>query len=176
MDRLRKGKDAMPNTETVVELFELAIASEWAAEELYLGFKTRFARHQDAADFWGHYAREEVGHARWLERIRDDSRPERLSALADPFILTSARSFLQFSPQHTLEEVKDLEDAFQAANDLENSEINVVFEFIIANFSSADEGRSFLRSQLREHIAILMVEFPARFSHPASRQAVKALE
>lgn len=66
--------------------------------------------------------------------------------------------------------------AFLAANDLENSEINVVFEFIIVNFSSGDEGRSFLRSQLREHIARLMAEFPARFSHPASRQFVKALE
>jgi hypothetical protein len=69
-----------------------------------------------------------------------------------------------------------LEDAFQAANDLENSEINVVFEFMLVNCSSGDEGRSFLRSQLREHIARLMVEFPARFSHPERRQFVKALE
>jgi len=166
----------MPNTETIAELFELAIASERVAEELYLGFKARFAHHQDVADFWEDYAGEEVGHASWLERIRDASSPERLSAPADPSVLTSARNFLQFSPQKTLEEVGDLEDAFQAANDLENSEINVVFEFIIVNFSSGDEGRTFLRSQLREHIARLLVEFPARFSHPASRQFVKALE
>ena len=58
----------MPNTETIAELFEVAIASERVAEELYLGFKARFAHHQDVADFWEDYDGEEVGHASTLSR------------------------------------------------------------------------------------------------------------
>jgi rubrerythrin len=165
----------MANTETTAELFEMAIAAEKAAEELYFGFEERFAHHQDVVAFWRKYAEEEVGHARWLEGVRDKSSPEQLSAPADPSILKDARKFLRFSPQHALEGVTNLEDAYQLANELENSEINVVFEFIITNFSADESAGSFLRAQLKDHIARLMTEFPARFSHSASRQAVKVL-
>jgi rubrerythrin len=164
------------DTDTVTELFELSIAAERAAEGLYLGLAAKFAHHQDVADFWRNYAGEEAGHARWLERTRDGSSPEQLSALADPAILKNARRFLGFSPEFALEEIATLEDAYQQANDLENSEMNVVFEFIITGFSADERAGAFLRSQLRDHIARLMVEFPARFSHVSNRQAVKALE
>jgi len=166
----------MSDTKTTAELFKLAIAAEEAAEELYLGLKAKFAHQPEIADFWREYAREEVGHACWLESVRDKSSPEQLSAPADPSILNDARKLLRFSPQHALEEIKNLEDAYQLANELENSEINVVFEFIITNFSSDESAGSFLRAQLRDHIARLVTEFPARFTSAASRQAVKALE
>jgi rubrerythrin len=166
----------MSDTETTAELFELAIAAEEAAEELYLGLKAKFAHQPEIAEFWREYAKEEVGHACWLESVRDKSSQEQLSAPADPSILNDARKLLRFSPQHALDEITNLEDAYQLANDLENSEINVVFEFIITNFSSNESAGSFLRAQLRDHIAKLVTQFPPRFTSAASRQAVKALE
>jgi hypothetical protein len=42
--------------------------------------------------------------------------------------------------------------------------------------TTAESAGSFLRAQLKNHISRLMTEFPARFSHSASRQVVKALE
>jgi rubrerythrin len=173
---LREGEYVTSNMDTVAELFELSIAAERAAEEMYLGLAAKFAHHQDVADFWRNYAGEEAGHARWLERTCNGSSPEQLSALADPAILENARRFLEFSPGIALEEIATLEDAYQQANDLENSEMNVVFEFIITGFSANETAGAFLRSQLRDHIARLMVEFPARFSHASSRKAVTALE
>ena len=164
------------NSDTVAELFELAIAAEKAAEVLYLGFAAKFSHHGDVADFWRGYAGEEVGHARWLERTCENSNREQLSASADPVILRDARKLLDFSPQNALGEIRNLEDAYQLANELENSEMNVVFEFIITNFSSDETAGSFLRSQLKDHIARLMLEFPARFSHAASRRTVTVLE
>jgi hypothetical protein len=164
------------NTDTVAELFELSIAAERAAEDVYLGLAAKFAHHQDVADFWRNYAGEEAGHAHWLEQTRDGSSLGQLSALADPAILKSARRFLAFSPGTALKEIANLEDAYQQANDLENSEMNVVFEFIITGFSADERTGAFLRSQLNDHIARLMVEFPPRFSHASSRQAVKGLE
>ena len=166
----------MSSTETTAELFKLAMAAEESAEELYLGLKAKFAHQPEVAGFWREYAKEEVGHACWLESVCDKSSLEQLSAPADSSIIEDARKFLRFSPQHALEEIANLEDAYQLANELENSEINVVFEFIITNFASDESAGSFLRAQLRDHIARLVTEFPARFTSAASRQAVKALD
>ena len=77
----------MSNKSTLARLFELAIAAEKAAEELYRGLEAKFAHHEDVADFWREYAGEEVMHAAWLERLRDSLAPERLSAPADPDVM-----------------------------------------------------------------------------------------
>jgi len=165
----------MSNKATVTELFELAIVVEKAAEELYRGLEVKFAHHQEVADFWERYAAEEAGHAQWLKRLRDTSSPEQLSAPADPLILKDARRILQFSVESSLNNIKNLEDAYQLVNELENSETNAIFEFLIANFSSDEETQSFLRSQLRDHITKLTTEFPTQFKSAERRWAIEAL-
>lgn len=166
----------MSNKATVAELFELAIAAEKAAEKLYRGLEAKFAHQQEVADFWGEYAAEEAGHAQWLKRIRDAASPEQLSAPADPFILRDARRVLQFSVEHRLERIKNLEDAYQLVNELENSETYAIFEFLITNFISDKKAYSFLRSQLDDHLAKLATEFPTQFKGAAMRREIEALE
>lgn len=166
----------MPDQATVAELFELAIAAERTAEDLYRGLAVRFVHHREVADFWGEYAAEEAGHAQWLERLRDSLSPEQLSAPADPLMLRNARRLRQFSVENALQGIRNLEDAYQLVNELENSEINVVFEFLITNFSSDEKAQSFLRSQLREHVARLAREFPTQFKGVVVRQSIEALE
>ena len=166
----------MSNKAPVTELFDLAIAAEKAAEELYRGLEAEFAHHQEVADFWRKYAAEEAGHAGRLEHLRDRVSPEQLSAPVDPLMLKDARKLLQFFVENRLKKVKDLEDAYELVNELENSEINVIFEFLITVFSSDEKTQSFLRSQLRDHITKLMTEFPAQFKSVTRRRAVKALE
>jgi rubrerythrin len=166
----------MSTKTTNAELFELAIAVERTAEELYRGLEAKFADCQEVADFWREYAAEEVGHAQWLEHLRDTSSPERLSAPADPAILRDVHEILQFSTQNALKRVKSLEDAYQLVHEFENSETNAIFEFLITNFSSDKETRAFLRSQLNDHLSKLMTEFPMQFKHITTRRAIKALE
>jgi rubrerythrin len=153
----------------------LAISAEKATEELYRRLEAKFAHHQEVADFWGKYAAEEARHAQWLERLRDRSSPEQLSAPADPLMLKDARKILQFSIEDALEKIENLEDAYQLMTELENSETNAIFEFLIANFSSDERTLSFLRSQLEDHLARL-TEFPTQFRGTARRQVIKALE
>jgi len=166
----------MSNKATVSELFELAIAAEKAAEELYRELGIKFSHHQEIADFWREYAAEEMGHARQLEDIRDTLSPDQLSAPADPRQLKYARRELQSPVEKKLKCVKNLEDAHQLAHELESSETNAIFEFLITDFSVAKKSHSFLRAQLGEHIGRIMTEFPARFGGTASRLAIKALE
>ena len=64
-----------------------------------------------------------------------------------------------------LEGIKTLEDAHQLATELENSETNAIFEFMIVNFSTDELAKShqFLRTQLSTHIARLENDFPIAF-------------
>ena len=160
---------------TIAALVELAISLEKSAAEIYRWLELKFAHQQEVVDFWKRYAAEEDMHAQWLERLRDRLGPGKLSAPADPLMLKEARSILQ-SSAGKLSRIKNLEDAYQLVNELENSETNAIFEFLISNFSEDEKTQRFLRAQLREHIARLMIDFPIQFSNASARREIKALE
>ena len=107
---------------------------------------------------------EEAGHARWLERLREKLSSEELSAPADPSMLKAARGILESSVEKQLAEIKDLRGAYQLASELENSETNAIFEFLVANFAADEQTRTFLRSHLKDHIGKLMLWFPTQFN------------
>jgi rubrerythrin len=157
---MRLGKSM--NKSTIARLIELAIAAEKAAEELYRGLEAKFAHYEDVADFWGEYAGEEVMHATWLEQLRDSLAPKRLSAPADPDVMEDARRALQIPVKRRLQDVHDLEDAYQLAHELENSETNAVFGFLISNFAEDKKTQAFLRSQLQDHVGKLAFNFPVQ--------------
>jgi rubrerythrin len=161
---------------TIAELIDLAISAEKAAEELYHGLEAKFAHHEDAAAFWREYAGEEAMHAAWLERLRDSLPPERLSVPADPSVLRDANQALQVPVERRLRDVHDLEDAYQSVNDLENSETNAVFDFLITNFAEDAKTQAFLRSQLRDHIGKLAIDFPIQFRLASVRREIKAFD
>ncbi len=165
----------MSDEATVATLLKLAIAAERASEALYRGLETRFAHHPQAADFWGRYAREEAGHTRWLERLQGSLSAEQLSAPADPTMLRDVHKALQFSVEHALKGVRNLEDAYQLASEVESAETNAVFEFIITNFATDERTAPFLRAQLSGHVDQIMIEFPAQFDAKMRRE-IKALE
>ena len=160
---------------TVAELFEMAIDAERAAEKLYHGLAARFAHHPQVADFWKEYAAEEDGHAVWLARIRDSLSQEALAAPADPTTLREARAALRVSVERALAQVHDLENAYQLVGEIENAETNAVFDFLITHFSADAKTQVFLRSQLQEHVAKLMIDFPTQFKGARMRRKVKVL-
>ena len=110
------------------------------------------------------YAVEEAGHAKWLERLRDGLSSEELSAPANPLMLKEARKMLQTSVDNTLTGVKNLRDAYELTNELEHSETNAIFEFLIDNFAADKKTQDFLRSLLKDHIAKLMLWFPTQLN------------
>jgi len=165
----------MSDDTTIAALVELSISLEKSAAEIYRWLELKFAHHQDVVDFWKRYAREEDGHARWLEQLRDRLSPGELSAPADPLMLNDARSLLQ-SLAGKLSGIKNLEDAYQLVNELENSETNAIFEFLITNFGTDKKTQNFLRSQLRDHIARLMIDFPTQFHNALARRNIEALD
>ncbi len=161
---------------SVSELFDLAIMAERAAESFYRGLAAKFAHHQIVVDFWTRYAAEEVTHAQWLERVWDGLSADQLSAPADPHVLENARHLRQLSVERTLDSIHTLDDAYRVAIQLENSETNVLFEFLLTNFSLDQRVYFFLRTDLQDHITRLQTGFPAEFGTKAQRLATRALE
>jgi hypothetical protein len=168
----------MSNTAvTVNDLFEQAIGLEKAMEALYQEFEKMFAPYPEAAHFWHHYADEENGHAAYLERIKAKVDPRRLSQRADGDMLIKAREAMETMSAAKLARINTLEDACNLAIELENSETNTIFEFMIMSFSADELAKSqkFLRTQLSIHIAKLEKEFPNPYRSRAAQKSVPAL-
>ena len=164
------------NAETVGKLFEHAINLENGAETLYRNFGKIFSHYPEVARFWERYADEEKGHAAYLKRIQAGVDASRLSHPADRVIFQKVQQCLRDVAQVKLEEIQTLEDAFQLATELENSETNAIFEFIIVNFSSDELAKSnqFLRTQLNTHIVRLEDDFPAPYKSKHARESAAA--
>ena len=165
----------MPQKQTIGYLVEIAIQLERATEALYLGLEEKFSFHQEVARFWRRFASEEAGHARWLERLQEKLEPAQASAPADPELLNQALKMLQLSQLTQLEKVNNFDDAYELALDLENSETNAVFDFLIGNFAEDEAAIAFLRVQLQGHIANITDALPDGLRTPRERKKVLVL-
>jgi len=121
--------------DTIDTLFTLSIETEMAAREFYEGLLRLFGHNPRAARVWEEMRSDEEEHARFLEDVRARLTPEQLQEPADPEMMRGLRNALmKFSPQGMLQSIRDLNDAYNYAHELENSEINSVLEFIIHEY------------------------------------------
>src|SRR5512139_3480988 len=164
----------MPDRQSVRILFEYAIADEHYARELYHEFARMFAAEPRVGAFWQRYAAEEMGHARWLEQLLKKLPPATYDAPADLDRLEAARHVIKLPLAHALAKVETLEDAYQQAHELESSEMNTIFEFLLFTFAEDPQATQFARDQLGDHVARLSRGFPEPYTGVSSRRAFPA--
>ncbi len=164
----------MTDRNSIQTLFGYAIAAENYAEALYLQFERMFVADPLVAAFWHRYATEERGHARWLEGVLAKLPEETRSAPADLGMLETARHVIATPLDKALAEIETLEDAYQLAHELESSEVNTIFEFLLTTFASDAQATQFARTQLSDHAARLSQEFPALYASASSRRLFRA--
>lgn len=160
---------------TIEDLLAIAVQIERLCERLYRRMEGMFPSTPEVVAFWRKYADEEVGHALWLEKLRARCTPAQLAQVADAQILVTAERMLEFVTTHALKTVTTLEDAYQMATELENSETNAIVEFLIDNFTDDPASVSFLRAQLKGHVANLEKTLPSRYQSKLARSELKAL-
>jgi rubrerythrin len=158
---------------TVEDLFERSIAAEQAARALYRGFAEQFSHAPEAADYWSDLAEDEESHIEGLKALYAALSPAERQAEADPEAFWKAEELASFSPGERLRAIETLEEAYQLAHDLEYSEVNTVFEFILMTYWNDEERRQFARSQLREHVGKL-ANPPGKMGNSYWRQSVEA--
>jgi rubrerythrin len=159
---------------TIGHLLELSVALEQTAEMFYRGLAARFAHAPEAATFWQEYANEEAGHARWLENLRAQLDESKLRQPADAALVDGALRQLKITPEEALKGITNLEEAYQTAIEMENSETNTIFEFLITDYALTTRSRDFLRAQLHNHADKVSREFPSAFQSRMNRLEVKA--
>jgi rubrerythrin len=164
----------MSNPQSIETLFQYAIAAEHYAEEIYHEFERRFAADQRVVAFWQRYASEEAGHARWLERVLAKLPAETRTAPADYGKLETARDMIKVPVDKALAEIATLEDAYQLAHELESSEVNTIFEFLLFTFADDPQATQYARHQLSDHATRISEEFPAPYTDSAHRRAFPA--
>lgn len=166
----------MPEFGTIGHLIDMAIQGEKLAEIFYLRLEKKFARYPSVAQFWTSYASEEAGHARWLMRLRERADDERLLQPAEREVLRQAERALAVPIDDLLAGICTLQDAYDVANELEHSETNAVFEFLISHFAEDAQAHAFLREQLNEHVGRLMFDLPKLLGTGSLRREIRAEE
>lgn len=167
-------KEDIIDCPTVRDLFTLAIQLERTAEILYSRLAEKFSAHPAASLFWKLYAADEAHHADWLSRLQEFSDPDRLDAPADPFLLLVAQDILNSGIDQKIDQVYNLEDAYQLAVEVEAGETNAIFNFLVEHATCDADTRSFLLEQLDIHIKRLDRDFPSQLSNHFIRLRIPA--
>jgi hypothetical protein len=118
-------------------------------------------------------AADETCHENQLTEWRASMSAERLSQPVDARMLQMGRKMLGTSVDELLGDVRNLDDAYETAHDLESSEINAIFRFFIAEFPQDPRVIAVLMQDLDEHAERLMTEFPARYGKRVERASVR---
>jgi rubrerythrin len=160
---------------TVEKLFEVAIRLEAAAGGFYEGLAERFAHCPEVAGFWRVMAAEEARHENRLAEWRASLSAARLSRPAEARMLQMGENVLGTSVEELLRNVHNLDDAYEAAHDLESSETNTIFRFFISAFSQDQRVMAMLMQDLDEHVERLTAEFPSPYATRAARRGLIAV-
>lgn len=161
----------MKNDETYYTLFDLAITGENKGRDFFNALSATCDDYPEIAAFWKKMAADESDHISLLEELRASLTAEQLNLPADSSMLWKAREVLQFSVKNTLEQIKTLDDAYERAHELESSEINTVFTFIMEAFVSSEQRLSFLIAQIKNH-QLKLVLFSKTFGDARWRQNI----
>jgi len=160
---------------TIGDLLAVGVQLEAAAQRFYEGLVEMFRHAPEVADFWRHFAADEMLHGKQLTELHASTSETRLSEPTDAMMLEAGRKLLVLSPEDRLREVRNLDDAYEIAHDLETSETNTIFRFFITEFS---QDRCIITAMLRHldgHVERLITGLPAHYATRAGRIELKAI-
>jgi len=160
---------------TVGDLLDLGIQLEAGVQRLYLEFATMFGNCPEVAAFWRVLAADEASHKNRLIQARSVLSGERLARAADARMVREAQRLLDVDLREGPEEVRNLDDAYELANDLESSETNTIFRFFLGELHPDVSVASILMRDLDVHVERLMTGFPAEYGTRMRRLAVKPI-
>ncbi len=138
------------------QVFEIAIAAERSAQRLYLDIVQMFASYQPAVELWNALAHDEEHHARVLEYIRSTFAPEAFQRPVDPLLEEQALVLSRLNQEQMKASITNLDEAYQLTHELEHSEINTMFEFLVRAFLTDLELETKAMQNLREHLRRLV--------------------
>ena len=147
---------------TIADLIEAAIEAENAARKIYLGFSHKFLSHPEASDFWQTMADDEADHARILTDLRDMLEPDTLSVPIDAQLAEKALDLCNLDPIRKVNSITNLDDAYRIAYELESSEVNTIFNFLMIRCLSHERSCKIISSTMDTHL-LRLAHFSRQF-------------
>jgi len=158
---------------TVADLFEVSIALGKKLRDLYGLLRKKFSHLPEAEYFWLSLQDDEISHFTQLELIRRSLKPDELNQPADEATLKRAESLLEKITAARWDSIRNLEDAYEAASDWENSEANQVFLFLAHRYIPGRERIKLVDEVIGRHLNKLMT-LPDIFGDAARRREIRA--
>lgn len=159
--------------DTIQDEFQAAISCEKLAAAVYRGFMKKFAHVPEIKEFWNDLVKDEVKHAKGLEEVFESLTDEQRSEPADSRLIRELRRILALRSEDVAGPVETLDDAFNIANELEDSEVNAAFRSLTKEFIPKEEYRKALLDTLEVHLARLTY-FSENYGDSAWRKSIKA--
>ena len=141
---------------TVHLLFELAINWETQAHDLYAKFAKLFSHEPKVSAFWIQLSKDESRHRKILKDfLKEIPRVKLLEKMGNEQreSVTRVEGLIK---EATITKIQTLDDAYELAHQLETSEINKLFTMLVNQYLPDKEGHTFILSDVKEHIEMLM--------------------
>ena len=136
---------------TLRDVIETSKAAEREAQTFYRGLAERFSHLPEISEFWRLMLDEEIDHERLIASIEAQLSEDELRSPEDPARAHKVREFLKYRATDMLGTVRNLDDAYKLAVNLEFSEINRLMEFLVNSFVHIEEERASILDVIERH-------------------------
>ena len=137
---------------TIQPLFELAINWETQAHDLYVNFANLFNHEPKVSAFWIRLSQDESRHIDVLKDTLEMMPKENLLTEVGIEQWNSVSRVERLMKDASMSKVKTLDDAYELAHQLEISEVNTLFKFLVNNYFPDERGQKFILSEVSEHV------------------------
>ena len=157
---------------TVASLFNRAINIEYTICNLYHKLSKLFSHVSKISTFWEQLIDDEKTHAKTLKEILNSLTDEQLTAPPNKQIWEHANKIETSLKKDIIGEIKNLDDAYELAHELEHSEINSIFKFLTMDLIHSDKRKRMISSEIRNHQQKLS-HFSKNFGDKTWREEIK---
>ena len=161
-----------PFSNTLLELFNEAAKFEQRAADVYGELARRFPNHSDIAQFWINMQADELIHMQLLHDISGHVASQQLLSPAPKYVWDKAMSVDQLLDYAEAALIESLQDAYLLASEIEDSELNAIFLFLVMDCVPFECHKTLAGSYLGYHRANLR-RFGSLY-RPAVREAIGA--
>lgn len=140
---------------TLEQLISQSICWESQMRDLYIGYAKAFTASSVVYEFWKQMAIDESAHGAALGRILRSMSRDRLLVPVDSGVEDMAVQCARVLEVARMTEICTLDDAYDVAHMTESSEINTVFQLVLAMSLEDEATRLLLSDQLVDHVGRL---------------------
>ena len=141
---------------TMSSLIESAIELESKARDLYITFSEMFSLEDRVSAFWQQYSEDESQHMNMLVEIRNALSQEELLSPVGEKEFEGVLRVRQLLVQDFVGLVHTLNDAYDLALTIEDSELNAIFNLLLIKYLPSEKVETLIFHQIDEHINKLM--------------------